>query len=128
MSYTFKTIVATEEIRTMFTKLRNELNTSDKDLMTAFWTIGMSQRSELEEFVNTLKEDRNKEKLEKKEQKLAAKRKAQADKPKGKRGRPAGAKTNKAAPVKADTAEVLEHVVDVPEDDEAPIVVVDARQ
>jgi hypothetical protein len=35
--YTFKTIVATEQVRHDFTVLRNRLNTTDKLLMQALW-------------------------------------------------------------------------------------------
>jgi hypothetical protein len=57
--YTFKTIVATEEVRASFTNLRDNLNTSDKQLMQAFWnlcTLDMNNFERLKLEVNSLRE------------------------------------------------------------------------
>ena len=49
--YTFQTIVATSEVRAAFTVLREELKSSDKELMTAMFELASKHREELEQLV-----------------------------------------------------------------------------
>lgn len=49
--YTFQTIVATSEVRADFTALREELKSSDKELMTAMFELASKHREELEQLV-----------------------------------------------------------------------------
>ena len=49
--YTFQTIVATSEVRVDFTVLREELKSSDKELMTAMFELASKHREELDQLV-----------------------------------------------------------------------------
>ena len=49
--YTFQTIVATSEVRANFTVLREELKSTDKELMTAMFELASKHREELEQLV-----------------------------------------------------------------------------
>ena len=49
--YTFQTIVATSEVRADFTALREELKSSDKELMTAMFELASKHREELDQLV-----------------------------------------------------------------------------
>jgi len=49
--YTFQTIVATSEVRADFTVLREELKSTDKELMTAMFELASKHREELEQLV-----------------------------------------------------------------------------
>ena len=49
--YTFQTIVATSEVRAAFTVLREELKSSDKELMTAMFELASKHREELDQLV-----------------------------------------------------------------------------
>jgi hypothetical protein len=71
--YKFQTIVATPEIRTQFTELREQLGTSDKQLMTAIWNLIDIQAVTAD--VERLKGEVAIARAEKKELKAAAKRK-----------------------------------------------------
>lgn len=73
MKYTFKTIVATEETRAAFTKLRDELNSSDKELLQAFWNFGCANMESIEAEVTSLKEQDALQRLAKKEMRAAEK-------------------------------------------------------
>ena len=80
--YTFKTIVAPEEVRADFTVLRDRLNSSDKELMQAFWNFAMSNISAIEDEVKNLQEQSALAKSAKQEMKAAAKLKEKAPKAK----------------------------------------------
>ena len=90
--YAFKTIVATEQIRAEFTALRDELSSSDKQLMLALWNL--KNKEALIEEVVRLQEQEVLDRKSKQEIKMAAKR---AAKPEGKRGRPKKEKTENVA-------------------------------
>ena len=74
--YAFKTIVAPEAVRNEFTALRDSLKSSDKELMQAFWNLGIDCIDRLKREVEMLQASAAAERLEKKELKLAAKPKA----------------------------------------------------
>jgi len=59
MNYTFKTIVAPEAVRADFTVLRDELESSDKQLMQALWNLGTANREKLEKEIRRLKAEAN---------------------------------------------------------------------
>jgi len=71
--YAFKTIVAPEAVRNEFTALRDSLNSSDKELMQAFWNLGIDRLEDIKREVEMLQAQAAAERLEKKELKLAAK-------------------------------------------------------
>ena len=54
--YAFVTIVAPEAVRAEFTQLRNELKTTDKQLMQALWNIAQSDAGAVAHEVEGLKE------------------------------------------------------------------------
>lgn len=73
--YTFKTIVATENIRNEFSQLRDKLETSDKQLMQALWQI--AQRAGDEVIVKEVTEIKNQHeatRAEKRQARAAARR------------------------------------------------------
>ena len=74
--YTFKTIVAPDAVRNEFTALRDSLKSSDKELMQAFWNLGIDCIDRLKREVEMLQASAAAERLEKQEIKLAAKPKA----------------------------------------------------
>jgi len=74
--YAFKTIVAPEAVRNEFTALRDSLNSSDKELMQAFWNLGIDRLEDIKREVEMLQASAAAGRLEKKELKLAAKPKA----------------------------------------------------
>lgn len=115
--YTFKTIVAPEEVRADFTVLRDRLNSSDKELMQAFWNFAMSNISAIEDEVKHLQEQSAKARAEKQEMKAAAKLKEKA--PKAKKEKVAA----KKAPKKAKKADKVTKVVDDGDDDIETVVV-----
>jgi (p)ppGpp synthase/HD superfamily hydrolase len=82
--YTFKTIVAPEAVRAEFTALRDQLNSSDKELMQAFWNIGLDRLDDLKKEVEMLQASaaqvRSAMRAEKQEMKAAAKLKEKAPK------------------------------------------------
>ena len=71
--YTFKTIVTPAAVRNEFTALRDSLNSSDKELMQAFWNLGIDRLEDIKREVSMLQTAAATERLEKKELKLAAK-------------------------------------------------------
>ena len=71
--YTFRTIVAPDEVRADFTILRDRLNSTDKELMQAFWNFAMSNITAIEDEVKHLKEQTALAKAAKREMKAAAK-------------------------------------------------------
>ena len=110
--YTFKTIVAPEEVRADFTVLRDRLNSSDKELMQAFWNFAMSNITAIEDEVKALQEHAVQARAEKQEMKAAAKLKE---------------KVAVAAKKKPKAAKV-ETIVDDGDDDELSCVVVDGTK
>jgi hypothetical protein len=132
--YTFKTIVANEAVRNEFTALRDSLNSSDKELMQAFWNLGIDRLEDIKNEVKMLQDQATLERQNKKEVKAAAKRKPEDENaPKAKRGRKPKAETEKVAkPAKkaakvsdapnVNTNEVVTEVLS--EDGEEPITVV----
>ena len=113
--YTFKTIVAPEDVRADFTVLRDRLNSSDKELMSALWNFAMSNISAIEDEVKHLQEQTAIARASKQEMKAAAKLKEKAPKK-------APKKAEKKKAVKATkTAKVT--TVDDGEDDIVTIVV-----
>jgi peptidoglycan hydrolase CwlO-like protein len=132
--YTFKTIVATEAVRNEFTALRDSLNSSDKELMQAFWNLGIDRLEDIKNEVKMLQDQEALERQNKKEVKAAAKRKPEDENaPKAKRGRKPKAETEKVAKPSKKAAKVSdapnvntnEVVTEVPsEDGEEPITVV----
>ena len=82
--YTFKTIVAPEAVRAEFTALRDSLNSSDKELMQAFWNIGIDHLEALKAEVANIQASAKLERESIKELKAAAKKK---EKPATKRER-----------------------------------------
>ena len=114
-TYTFKTIVAPEAVRADFTVLRDRLNSSDKELMSALWNFAMSNISAIEDEVKHLQEQTAIARASKQEMKAAAKLKEKAPKK-------APKKAEKKKAVKATkTAKVT--TVDDGEDDIVTIVV-----
>jgi len=118
--YAFKTIVAPEAVRNEFTALRDSLNSSDKELMQAFWNLGIDRLEDIKREVEMLQASAAAERLEKKELKLAAKPKAV--KP-AKAKKVATKKAKKEAkPKKVQAAATL---VAMDEEDDVPCLVVD---
>jgi peptidoglycan hydrolase CwlO-like protein len=78
--YTFKTIVAPEAVRADFTALRDQLNSSDKELMQAFWNIGVDRLEDIKREVEMLKSEASSVRSERQEMKAAAKRVAKPEK------------------------------------------------
>lgn len=78
--YTFKTIVAPEAVRADFTALRDQLNSSDKELMQAFWNIGVDRLEDIKREVEMLKSEASSVRSERQEMKAAAKKVAKPEK------------------------------------------------
>jgi len=118
--YAFKTIVAPEAVRNEFTALRDSLNSSDKELMQAFWNLGIDRLEDIKREVEMLQAQAATERLEKKELKLAAKPKvvkpAKAKKVATKKAK------KEAKPKKVQAAATL---VAMDEEDDVPCLVVD---
>lgn len=118
--YAFKTIVAPEAVRNEFTALRDSLNSSDKELMQAFWNLGIDRLEDIKREVEMLQASAAAERLEKKELKLAAKPKvvkpAKAKKVATKKAK------KEAKPKKVQAAATL---VAMDEEDDVPCLVVD---
>jgi hypothetical protein len=117
--YAFKTIVAPELVRADFTVLRDRLNSSDKELMQAFWNFAMSNISAIEDEVKNLQEQSALAKSAKQEMKAAAKLKEKA--PKAKKEKVAAKKAPKKAK-KADKVTKVAKIVDDGEDIECIVV------
>ena len=126
--YTFKTIVAPEAVRAEFTALRDQLNSSDKELMQAFWNLGIDRIEDIKNEVAMLQAQSAQDRASQKEVKAAAKRKTtDSDKPATKRARKP--KTEKAPVAKrmssASSRQANEKVTEVAADDgEGAITVV----
>jgi hypothetical protein len=115
--YTFKTIVAPEDVRADFTILRDRHNSSDKELMQALWNLAMRNIEALDYEVKHLQSQAAEAKAEKQAVKAAAKLKEKA--PKAKKEKVAA----KKAPKKAKKADKVTKVVDDGDDDIETVVV-----
>jgi hypothetical protein len=71
--YTFRTIVAPDQVRADFTVLRDQLGSSDKQLMQAMWNVCMRNIEEVGYEVQGLRELTARAKAEQREMKAAAK-------------------------------------------------------
>ena len=71
--YTFRTIVAPDAVRADFTALRDQLNSSDKELMQAFWNLGIDRLDDIKREVEMLQAQTAQARAEKQEIKAAAK-------------------------------------------------------
>jgi peptidoglycan hydrolase CwlO-like protein len=76
--YTFRTIVAPDAVRADFTALRDQLNSSDKELMQAFWNLGIDRLDDIKREVEMLQASAAQARAEKQEIKAAAKLKEKA--------------------------------------------------
>jgi hypothetical protein len=122
--YTFKTIVAPEAVRAEFTQLRDQLNSSDKELMQAFWNIGVDRLDDIKKEVEMLQASTAQARAEKQEIKAAAKLKKAPKAKKEKKVTKVAAK--KAPKKKAEKASKVTKVVD--DEDGLECVVVDATR
>jgi hypothetical protein len=121
--YAFKTIVAPEAVRADFTTLRDMLMSSDKELMQAFWNLGLANPEAIKNELAKLKEQTALQRAEKQEFKAAAKLKEKA--PKAEKAKVAAKKVPKKAK-KADKVASVSFVDDG--DDELSCVVVDGTK
>lgn len=122
--YTFKTIVAPEAVRAEFTALRDQLNSSDKELMQAFWNIAIDRLDDIKKEVEMLQASTAQARAEKQEIKAAAKLKKAPKAKKEKKVTKVAAK--KAPKKKAEKASKVTKVVDA--EDGLECVVVDATR
>ena len=121
--YTFKTIVAPEAVRAEFTALRDQLNSSDKELMQAFWNIGLDRLDDLKKEVEMLQASSAQARAEKQEMKAAAKLKEKAPKKEKKADKVTKVAAKKAPKKKAVKADKVTKVVDDGDDDIETVVV-----
>ena len=121
--YTFKTIVAPEAVRAEFTALRDQLNSSDKELMQAFWNIGLDRLDDLKKEVEMLQASSAQARAEKQEMKAAAKLKEKAPKKEKKAD-----KVTKVAAKKAPKKKAVKVTKVVDDGDDLECVVVDATR
>jgi hypothetical protein len=125
--YTFKTIVAPEAVRAEFTALRDQLNSSDKELMQAFWNIAIDRLDDIKKEVEMLQASTAQARAEKQEIKAAAKlKKAPKAKKEKKVTKVAAKKAPKKKAEKAEKASKVTKVVD--DEDGLECVVVDATR
>ena len=122
--YTFKTIVAPEAVRAEFTALRDQLNSSDKELMQAFWNIAIDRLDDIKKEVEMLQASTAQARAEKQEIKAAAKLKKAPKAKKEKKVTKVAAK--KAPKKKAEKASKVTKVVD--DEDGLECVVVDGTR
>jgi len=122
--YTFKTIVAPEAVRAEFTALRDQLNSSDKELMQAFWNIAVDRLDDIKKEVEMLQASTAQARAEKQEIKAAAKLKKAPKAKKEKKVTKVAAK--KAPKKKAEKASKVTKVVD--DEDGLECVVVDCSR
>ena len=122
--YTFKTIVAPEAVRAEFTALRDQLNSSDKELMQAFWNIAVDRLDDIKKEVEMLQASSVQARAEKQEMKAAAKLKEKAPKKEKKADKVTKVAAKKAPKKKA--VKVTKVVDDG--DDDLECVVVDATR
>jgi len=124
--YAFKTIVATEEIRAEFTKLRNELNAGDKELMQAIWDIATDYLDMIKARVVEIQEQQVAQRQVAKAAKVAMKKAAKAPSKRGRKPKEVKEPTAKKA-AKRPVINVNEVVTTVePLDaDDTPVLVID---
>jgi hypothetical protein len=128
--YQFCTVVATPEIRASFTQMRNELGSSDKELMSAIWKVVTDNVQGVVDALEEIRSEKAAEKTATKEakQSAAAKKatkkavKKPAKKAKAEKPEPKAKKVKGNRPVK-DALRVIES-----SDDEPAIVIADGRQ
>ena len=123
--YTFQTIVAPAAVREEFTQLRNQLNSSDKELMQAFWNLGIDRLDDIKREVEMLQASNAKARLEKRELKIAAKRKEKEQRDTQKKAKKEKAP---AAPKKKATKKKEQVSVVVDDEDDIQTVVVDGTK
>ena len=122
--YTFKTIVAPEDVRADFTILRDRHNSSDKELMQAMWNLAMRNIEALDYEVKHLQSQAAEAKAEKQAVKAAAKLKEKAKKaPKKAEKKVAAKKAPKKKAVKATKNAKVATIVDDGDDDLSCVVV-----
>jgi len=114
--YKFQTIVSSPEIRSSFTQMRNELGSSDKELMSAIWKVVADN---VQSVVNALEAIRYEKADEKPASSVAKKavKKAKAEKPE-----PKAKKITGNRPV-TDVIRIIAAT-----DDEPAITIADGRQ
>lgn len=124
--YQFCTVVATPEIRASFTQMRNELGSSDKELMSAIWKVVTDNAQPFVDALEAIRAEKAVEKAaiavlkkgpKKAVKKPAKKAKAKAEKPEPKAKKLKG---NRAVTDEISTIETA--------DDEPPITICDGRQ
>lgn len=124
--YQFCTVVATPEIRASFTQMRNELGSSDKELMSAIWKVVTDNAQPFVDALEAIRAEKAVEKAaiavlkkgpKKAVKKPAKKAKAKAEKPEPK------AKKLKGNRAVTDEISTIESA-----DDEPPITICDGRQ
>ena len=120
--YTFQTIVAPAAVREEFTQLRNQLNSSDKELMQAFWNLGIDRLDDIKREVEMLQASNAKARLEKRELKIAAKRKEKEQRDTQKKAKAPAAPKKKATKKKEQVSVVVD------DEDDIQTVVVDGTK
>lgn len=125
--YAFKTIVTPAAVRNEFTALRDSLNSSDKELMQAFWNLGIDRLEDIKREVSMLQTAAATERLEKKELKLAAKPKVSkpAKEPKAVKVKPEPKAKKVQASVMFEGNEEPEFFTGVDDDGDFQTIVVD---
>lgn len=123
--YSFQTIVVYPAVRVEFSALRDQLNSSDKELSQAFWNIAIDRLDDIKKEVEMLQASTAQARAEKQEIKAAAKLKEKA--PKAKKEKKVTKVAAKKAPKKkAVKADKVTKVVD--DDDDIETVVVDCSR
>ena len=122
--YQFCTVVATPEIRASFTQMRNELGSSDKELMSALWKVVTDNVQGVVDALEAIRSEKAAGKTSITVAKKAAKKPAKkaAKKAKAEKPEPKAKKVKGNRPVK-DALRVIES-----SDDEPAIVIADGRQ
>jgi len=118
--YQFCTVVATPEIRASFTQMRNELGSSDKELMSAIWKVVADNVQSVVNALEAIRYEKADEKPASSVAKKAAKKavkKAKAEKPE-----PKAKKITGNRPV-TDVIRIIAAT-----DDEPAITIADGRQ
>ena len=124
--YTFKTIVAPEAVRAEFTTLRDQLNSSDKELMQAFWNVAIDRLDDIKKEVEMLQASTAQARAAKQEMKAAAKLKDKAPKKAKKADKVTKVAAKKAPKKKANKVAKVTKIVD--DGDDLETVVVDCSR
>ena len=124
--YTFKTIVAPEAVRAEFTTLRDQLNSSDKELMQAFWNVAIDRIDDIKKEVEMLQASTAQSRAAKQEMKAAAKLKDKPAKKAKKADKVTKVAAKKAPKKKANKVAKVTKIVD--DGDDLECVVVDATR